>query len=184
MSTKVVRSMAIAMSLVASQSVLSVVPAFADATSPRIKRTEKVYSKERPDTGYFGTGQAGRLTEASSLRFQCEREMLDGNIDEALRLSAKAVQLDPGDPGTHLLYARALTAKFYSKDDIDEKMLTKCYEEWMLISRHDSDQEEQAEANVQAKRLRKLAKAMAKKKLKEQEEGREAIADANRQKNK
>ncbi len=179
-STKVLYAAA-AVTLLSSQLLLAN-PAEADAISPRIKQSTKIYSSERPNSSYFGTGPAARMTEASALRFQAEKELADNNIDEALRVSGKAVQLDPGDPGTHLLYARALTGKFYSNEGpIDEKMLAKCYEEWMLIALHDSDQEEQQEARVQAKRLAKIAKGIAKKKAIEEKQRKEAIVDAHKQ---
>lgn len=169
---------AIAVSLLAFQ----VLPAHADSISPRIKKGTKQYSTERPDSSFYGTGPAGRLTEASNLRFLAEKELADNNIDEALRVAGKAVQLDPGDPGSHLLYARALTGKFYSNEDkIDEKLLAKCYDEWMLIYRHDSDQEEQQEARVQAKRLAKIAKGLAKKRELEEQKRKEAIAEVQKQ---
>ncbi|MBX9880016.1 MAG: hypothetical protein K2Y22_16280 [Candidatus Obscuribacterales bacterium] len=173
---------AIAVSLLAFQ----VLPAYADSISPRIKKGTKQYSSERPESSFYGTGPAGRLTEASNLRFLAEKELADSNIDEALRVAGKAVQLDPGDPGSHLLYARALTAKFYSNEDekVDEKMLAKCYDEWMLIYRHDSDQEEQQEARVQAKRLAKIAKGLAKKKELEEKNRKEAIAEVQKQEKK
>lgn len=178
---KIARESAIATSLLLSQLLLAL-PAGADAISPKIKQTEKKYSTERPYASFYGTGPAGRLTEASALRFQAEKELADNNIEEALRISGKAVQLDPGDPGTHLLYARALTAKFYSNEgDIDEKMLAKCHEEWLLIFRHDSDQEEQQEARVQVKRLQKIAKGLAKKRAIDEKQKNEAIADARKQ---
>ncbi len=171
----------VAVTLLSSQLLLAN-SALADAISPKIKQTTKMYSKERPNSAYFGTGPAARMTEASALRFQAEKELADNNIDEALRVSSKAVQLDPGDPGTHLLYARALTGKFYMNEGaVDEKMLAKCYDEWMLIALHDSDQEEQQEARVQAKRLSKIAKGIAKKKAVEEKQRREAIADAHKQ---
>ncbi len=173
----------IAVSLLAFQ----VLPAHADSISPRIKKGTKQYSTERPDSSFYGTGPAGRLTEASNLRFLAEKELADNNIEEALRASSKAVQLDPNDPGTHVLYARALTAKFYSnenEDKIDEKMLAKCYEEWMLIYRHDSDQEEQQEARVQVKRLARIAKGIAKKKQLEEQQRAEAIAEVQKQEKK
>lgn len=172
----------IAIGIALSLLVFQVLPAYSDVISPRIKKGTKQYSAERPDSSFYGTGPAARMTEASALRFQAEKELADNNIDEALRASSKAVQLDPGDPGTHVLYARALTAKFYENEgEVDEKMLAKCYDEWMLIFRHDSDQEEQQEARVQASRLAKIAKGIAKKKAREEKERREAIAEAQKQ---
>lgn len=174
-----IKTKVMAISLLAFQ--FSPLPAIADAISPRIKSDSKKYSTERPDSSFYGTGPAGRMTEASVLRFQAEKELADGNIEDALRVSSKAVQLDPADPGSHLLYARALTAKFYANEDtIDEKMLAKCYEEWMLIYRHDADQEEQQEARVQAKRLAKIAKGLAKKREVEEKQRKEAIAEAQK----
>lgn len=182
MSTRQLKQLTVVISLAAAP--LIALPAIADAISPNIKPSSKKYSEERANSAFYGTGPAGRATEASVLRFQAEKELADGNIEDALRVSSKAVQLDPGDPGSHLLYARALTAKFYANEDkIDEKMLAKCYDEWMLIFRHDADQEEQQEARVQAKRLAKIAKGLAKKRAIEEKQRKEAIAEAQKVEN-
>lgn len=85
--------------------------AWSDAISPSIKETSQTYSNEKPDRAFYGTGIAGRMSEASALRFRGEQETQDGDIDLALRQLGKAVQLDPGDPTGHLLYARALSKR-------------------------------------------------------------------------
>lgn len=139
--------------------------ALADDISPQISNRGKSYSKEAPNTSYFGTGPAGRLTEASYLRFQGQADLDNENIAGAMAKLSKAVQLDPGDPEGHLLYAKVLTAKFYaSQGAIDEKLLARCLQEWQLIWHHDADPSEQAEAKWQARKLQKIAKALDKEK--------------------
>lgn len=139
--------------------------ALADDISPQINNRGKSYSKEAPNASYFGTGPAARLTEASYLRFQGQSDLDVENIEGALAKLGKAVQLDPGDPEGHLLYAKALTAKFYANQGkIDEKLLVRCLQEWQLIWHHDADPTEQAEAKWQARKLQKIVRALEKEK--------------------
>lgn len=105
--------------------------ACADVISPAIKNTGKTYSKEKPDVETYGTGVGGRLMEASMLRFEIDRLLQDANYDKAILKAKKACQLDPADPDTHLLLARALTQKLEStKGPIDEKTLGEAMREW------------------------------------------------------
>jgi hypothetical protein len=134
-------------------------PAHADAISPSIKETSANYSDEKPNSTFYGTGIAGRMSEASALRFQGEQDTHEGTYDSAIRKLAKAVQLDPGDPSGHLLYARALSAKIKS-GKVTEKELDTALREWRLLWHHDSDQNEQFEAHMEARHLGKVAKAL------------------------
>jgi hypothetical protein len=139
-------------------------PIYADVISPEIKDKGNVYSKEKADTTYYGNGIAGRANEAMMLRFEIERMVQDGEYELALPKARKACQLDPGDPECHLLLARVMTKKFYAQEGaIDEKLLKECLYEWLLLWHHDSDQSEQLEAKLQAKRMLKIARALDKK---------------------
>lgn len=143
--------------------------ALADVTSPGIKDKGRKYTIEKPQTEYYGNGPAGRMTEASELRFQAETLLNSGEYEKAIPVAKKAVQFDAGDPGGHLLLARALTQKFYQqKGTIDEKLLTECLREWQLIRYHDADPTEQFEAGNAAKRLIRIAKALEKDKKERQ----------------
>jgi|GEM_PF-847927 tetratricopeptide (TPR) repeat protein len=138
--------------------------AFADAISPNITSGGKVYSEEKPNREFFGSGMSGRLSEASHLRFSGEQAYDDGDYAVALKKLSKAIQLDPGDPTGHFMYARAMTAKI-NRDlkkgvPLDEEMLTDCIDEWKLIARHDADISEQAEAKAQGRRLARIAKTL------------------------
>jgi hypothetical protein len=139
-------------------------PVLADAISPHITSGGKVYSEERPNREFFGNGMSGRLSEASHLRFTGEQAYDDGDLPLALKKLSKAVQLDPGDPTGHFMYARAMTAKI-NRDlkkgvPIDQEMMTDCIDEWKLIALHDADNFEQAEAKSQWRRLARIAKEM------------------------
>lgn len=142
---------------------------YADVTSPMVKDRGRKYTEEKPMTSYYGSNAAGRMTEASELRFQAEHFLTAGEFDKAVPVAKKAVQFDAGDPGGHLILARALTQKFYhSKGAVDEKLLAECLREWQLIRYHDADPTEQWEAGMAAKRLMRIAKALEKeKKLKQ-----------------
>ena len=143
----------------------SFAPTYADVISPGIKDTGKLYSEEDPNTGYYGTGIGAIQTEASMLRFEIERALQKNRLEEAIAKAKKCTQLDPSDPINHILLARGLTKKFYSKQGaIDEKLLAEALYEWKLIWFHDADQHEQAEAKANARRLMKIAKALAKEK--------------------
>lgn len=136
---------------------------FADSISPAIKDQGKKYSYEKPLVHFYGTGQSGRMSEASDLRFEVESLLDDGEFLAAIPKAKKAVQLDPGYPQGHVLLARALTAKFYQqKGQVDEKLLAECLREWQLIRYHDADLSDQMEAGGQAKRLLKIAKMLEK----------------------
>lgn len=144
---------------------LSFAPAYADVISPGIKDTGKLYSEEDANTSYYGTGIGAIQTEASMLRFDIERALQKNRLEEAITKAKKCTQLDPSDPINHILLARALTRKFYAKQGtIDEKLLAEALYEWKLIWFHDADQHEQAEAKANARRLMKIAKALAKEK--------------------
>ncbi len=134
----------------------------ADAISPGITGNGQVYSKEAPNSSYFGTGVSGRLSEASTLRFEGEQETASQNYDTAIHKLSKAVQLDPADPTGHLLYARAISAKIYSVKNPDLALVNLGLSEWRLIWHHDADLLEQFEGNHEARRLAKLAKVLSK----------------------
>lgn len=151
--------------LIVSAVIASVPIASADVTSPMIKDRGRKYTEEKPLTNYYGTGAAGRMTEASELRFQAESLFTAGEWEKAIPVAKRAVQFDAGDPTGHLILARALTQKFYQqKGAIDEKLLAECLREWQLIRYHDADPTEQWEAGNAAKRLLKIARALEKEK--------------------
>jgi predicted Zn-dependent protease len=138
--------------------------ACADAISPNITSGGRVYSEEKPNKAFFGTGMSGRLSEASYLRFMGEQALDDGDVPAALQKLSKAVQLDAGDPTGHMLFARAMTMKINRSlrkgEDVDRELLDDCIAEWKLIARHDADTSEQAEAKAQCRRLTKVAKLL------------------------
>lgn len=136
--------------------------AWADAISPAITGSGQMYSKEAPNSAYFGTGVAGRLTESSSLRFEGEQDTMAGNYDIAIAKLAKATQLDPADPTNHLLYARALTAKVRTAKQPDLAQVQLAIAEWKLIWHHDADLLEQVEGRRQAWALSRFAKQIIK----------------------
>lgn len=150
-------------SLVIPSSLLTAIPAAADYVSPHIEDKGYSYSKEAPDKAFYGSGPAGRMCEASMLRFEGEQDFDEHRTEDAVRKLSKALSLDPGDPTTHLLFARALTAKFYAtKGPVNERLLQDCLAEWKLIWRHDADSLEQREARLQAKQLIHIARALQK----------------------
>lgn len=149
----------------------------ADVTSPSIKDRGKQYTHEKPLTSYYGTGNSGRLVEASELRIMVEDLLASGEYEKAIPKARKAVQLDPADPSGHMYLAKCLTNKLYqSKDEIDEKLLGECMREWQLLRVHDADPTEQWEAGNQVKALKKIAKALEKEKLQKEKEKLEELA--------
>lgn len=140
----------------------SQLPSLADAISPAITGEGKVYSKEAANSAYFGTGVSGRMTEASTLRFEGEQETADGQLESAIKKLRKAVQLDPSDPTGHLLFARALSARVRETKLPDEALLNQAISEWKLIWHHDADLLDQYEGHREARSLGKLQKALAK----------------------
>lgn len=108
------------------------------------------------------------MTEASELRFRGEQQTADGELDDALRNLAKAVQLDPGDPTGHLLFARALSRKIREGKDVTPRLVQVALAEWKLLWHHDADQTEQYEAKMEALRLSRVSRALNRR-LKKQE---------------
>ncbi|MBX9670804.1 MAG: tetratricopeptide repeat protein [Candidatus Obscuribacterales bacterium] len=144
--------------------VLVASPAGADSISPSVGDIGKVYSTERPDSSYFGTGAGAKLSEASQLRFTGEQLIIEGKIDEAIKKFAKAVQFDPADPGGHLMLARAMTQKIKSnRNGIDWELYGQCLDEWTLLARHDADHLEQQEARTAISGLKRMAKLQVQK---------------------
>jgi predicted Zn-dependent protease len=163
---KLKRTIALSLVLASHQFLLSGIfdAASADTISPHITSGGKVYSEEKPNREFFGSGMSGRLSEASHLRFTGEQALDDGDLNTALKKLSKAVQLDPGDPTGHLMYARAMTSKINRAlkrgEEIDADLMSDCIDEWKLIWRHDADTSEQAEAKAQGRRLLRISKLM------------------------
>lgn len=160
---------------------------FADAISPGIGGSDEIYSEEKPNRAYFGTGTAGRMTEASHLRFFGEQHLADSNYDEAIKAFSKAVQLDEGYPLGHLLLAKARTEKLKSltKKDVrnfNQELYNDCVKEWTLILRHDADYLEQVEAKSNLRALKRIARAYQE--MKEAEENAKNIAEGRKPKKK
>ncbi len=153
----------------------------ADPVSPHIGDGGRTYSLDAPNSTFYGTGVGGNMTEASELRFEVERLVQLRRYEEAIVKAKKAVQLDPADPQTHLILARALTKRFYAKQgQVDEKLLSECLVEWRLIWHHDADQIEQTEAKWEARKLDRIARTLAKEKLqkeKDQQVAKAALAE-------
>jgi hypothetical protein len=142
--------------------------AVADSISPGIRDEGQAYSDEEANSSFYGDGEAGRLSEASALRFQGEKSIHNGKLDLAIRQLAKAVQLEPGDPQGHLLYARAISAKITRSGSAPSLVLVnKGIDEWKLIWHHDADPFDQAEGRKQAKKLMQLAKVLLKQGIQE-----------------
>lgn len=145
-------------------SALSAECVLADAISPHVDGSNIQYSGEPVNAAFFGTGPAAYLTEASQLRFQGAEDTRSGKPEQALRKLSKAVQLDPGDPEGHLLYARALSAKIKASpnDASTLPLVYKALDEWKMLWHHDADQFDQTEAKNEARRLNKIAKSIIK----------------------
>ena len=140
--------------------VLVVAPAaIADPMSFGINSGAHVYSTEKSDRSMFGDDVGGLMVESSVLRLQAEKDLKKGDVDEAVRKARKAVQFDTESPDSHLVLARALTAKIYSVDfDIAPHIYKECLHEWRLLRWHNGDSSEDTEAGQQLRKL-KIAKA-------------------------
>ena len=103
------------------------------------------------------------------MRFSAEQALLENDYEGAYKKSTKALQLDPGDPTTHILYAKSMTGQLRKQIDaqknpddlqIDRELLSKCIKEWKMIQRHDADISEQFEARSQVRKLLKVVKTI------------------------
>ncbi len=155
-------------------------PAAADSISPNINNGDREYSEEKPESSFYGSGYTGRMAEASQLRFEADELMADGKLEEARKKIGKAVMLDPGTTDGHIMYARCITRMLYAKKTLDEKLLSRCIEEWKLIWHHDADQIEQVEAKAQAKTLMRIAKELEKQKKDNSNEPQQSLASTGK----
>ncbi len=155
---KTILSLSVAVSLLSATDF-----AFADAISPGVHESDKNYSSEPFQTSLYGTGETGRLSEASAMRFTGEQLLHEGKFDQSMQKLAKAVQLDPGDPYSHILYARSISAKVRRSKALPSLALVNTgLEEWRMIWHHDADSDDQKEAKAEARYLAKLAKSIGK----------------------
>ena len=153
--------------ILASLVSFSLQKASADVISPQITDKGEIYSEEAPNTSFYGTGIAGRETEASVLRFEGDRMIHDGDLDNALVKLGKSVQLDPGSPEGHFLLAKAMTGKVRRTvrhgQKVDAYLLRRCIKEWKLLYLHDADMSQQYEARNELFSMSRLLKRLQKK---------------------
>ncbi len=145
-------------------SLLAKQPALADLISPHITAADEFEEPVSPNTDYYGSGVGGRAAEASTLRFEGERLADDGHYEEAIKKLSKAVQLDPGDGTTHVLYARAMSGRLKNQvrttGSIKQEDLMAVLREWKMILRHDADAIDQSEAKAELRTLAKVQKRL------------------------
>jgi len=147
-----------------SLSLLAKQPALADLISPHITAADEIEDPVTPNAELYGTGVGGRAAEASTLRFEGERLSDDGHYEQAITKLAKAVQLDPGDGTTHVLYARAMSGRLKNQirttGSIKQEDLVAVLREWKMILRHDADAIDQSEAKAELRTLAKVQKRL------------------------
>ena len=166
MSRIIYRSIAGGLGLCALSALTPLTPAKADYISPNIKDRGHEYSDEKPTSSFYGSGQGGRMVEASELRLAVDGLLRDHMWDEAIRKAKKAVQLDPGYPENHFFLAKGLAGKLYEhKGPIDEKLLQESIHEWNLIRWHDADVSDQLEARAMLSQLNAIAKTLQRDRL-------------------
>jgi hypothetical protein len=104
------------------------------------------------DTGYVTSDQFLELglTTPETLRLEGEQSLRTGNIDRALMVLQRSVEMAPYDMEGRILYAAALGKKFETRKD--NALFNFLVKQWLYIYKHSdfSDQQMQALNNIAA----------------------------------
>jgi hypothetical protein len=74
-------------------------------------------------------------SDSSALRLEGEQSMRINNIDRAITLLQKAIQLAPRDMDGHILYAEALEKKLMKQKDRDPVLYNSVVKEWLYVAK-------------------------------------------------
>jgi hypothetical protein len=110
---------------------------------------------EKADTDIYGETPGGLLHEAADLRIRSEFCLGNNQIDKAVAAARKAAQLDPDSTDSHVVLAKALTAKIYAADfDVPESVYKQCLHEWQVVRWHSADTSAQSLAGDKLAKIR------------------------------
>jgi hypothetical protein len=72
---------------------------------------------------------------SSALRLEGEQSMRFNNIERAIMVLQKAVEISPGDMDGHILYAEALEKKLNKQKDRDPSLYNFVVKQWLYVSK-------------------------------------------------
>jgi len=72
---------------------------------------------------------------SSALRLEGEQSMRFNNIERAIMVLQKAVEMSPGDMDGHILYAEALEKKLNKQKDRDPSLYNFVVKQWLYVSK-------------------------------------------------
>jgi hypothetical protein len=72
---------------------------------------------------------------SSALRLEGEQSMRFNNIDKAIMVLEKSVQMSPGDMDGHILYAQALEKKLLKEKDRDPALYNFVIKQWLYVAK-------------------------------------------------
>jgi hypothetical protein len=109
---------------------LSLVPCLADDDTNDKPASENESSSI--NTSLLGS----RMTaSATALQFEGERALEVGNLERALTLLKRSMEIDDDDCNTRLIYAKTLEAKLRTQQERDPELFKECVKEWLIVMR-------------------------------------------------
>lgn len=76
-----------------------------------------------------------------SLTVQAERSLKSDKPEHAIQLAERALELNPDDADTHMIYAQALERKLKLQANEDPQLFNKCVKEWLSVLRNQFGEE-------------------------------------------
>ena len=109
---------------------LGLTPCLADEDSSE-NTAQESESSPRTNTmlGYKST------VSAATLQYEGERALEVGDLNRALSLLKRSIDLDDDDCNTRCIYAKALETKLRSQVEKDPHLFEQCVKEWLIVMR-------------------------------------------------
>ncbi len=109
---------------------LSLVPCLGDEDTNDKPASENESSSI--NTSLLGSRMTG---SATSLQFEGERALEVGNLERALTLLKRSMEINDDDCNTRLIYAKALEAKLRTQQERDPALFKECVTQWLVVMR-------------------------------------------------
>lgn len=80
-------------------------------------------------------------TVANHFGMAADYNLRNGQIDQAITTSRKALRRDPDNIEAHEYYAEALERKLEGQKDVDAELMKECISEWLIVYRNEVGEE-------------------------------------------
>ena len=100
---------------------------FTPAADSKVRKHRPVVSSEALEIG---------VTTARSLQAEGERLLATDQVDKAIKVFQRAIDIDSDDIDVRVPYARALEKKLLSQKARDPYIYSQCVEEWLTVMRN------------------------------------------------